>query len=340
MSEESLRRQSQQGSALIKASMINADHSAQQDQAHVTDPNESQEHTDHRDQLNVLLGQPKRDETPSPNDEMSESSITEEEASRSGEEALSILKASRDLDRSNQLYRSGAYEEAARGYQELVSGLGEEKVLANLGYALQSLNRHEEAAQAFESYLKVFMARHHAWKALCFSYYHLEDYENMTRCAREAIRWDIRHDTPDDYSWQQMATAHFLMRDYSTALKAARKASALNPENPFSRYYEACVIAAFVDGEPCDEPALLDEPPSYEEAAELLADALEVRPDLEEELRGEGYLDRVFPLLESVRALRRARVLEQEQESSESSESPEPSEASGDESSDTAQRTS
>ena len=283
MSEEKMSRLSHQGSALIKAS------------THLP-----------KDGSNHQITPPKNSEGINP-DTISEAS---EESSETGEEASGILQASRDLERYNRLYRSGAYEEAVEGYQLLINGLGEEKILANLGYALQSLERHQEAAEAFEAYLKVFMARHHAWKALCFSYYHLQDYENMTRCAREAIKWDIRLDTPDDYSWQQMATAHFLMQDYSTALKATRKASALNPHNPYSRYYEACIIATFVDGPPCDEPTLFEEPPSYEAAAELLTDALEIRPDLEDELRKEGYLDQVFPLLESIRTLRKARKQE------------------------------
>ena len=233
---------------------------------------------------------------------------------------LGLLRSTRELERCNQLYRSGSYEEAEAGYRALIQGPGEEKLLANLGYALQSQGRHREAAEAFESYLETFIARHHAWKALCFSYYHLADYENMTRCAREAIRWDIRYDTPDDYSWQQMATAHFLMGDYSTALKASRKASALNAENPFSRYYEACVIAALVEGATLDEPDLLSEPPTYAMAAELLADALEARPDLNDELLKEGYLDQVFPLLEEIYARReeeRAQALKERDEMSE-----------------------
>lgn len=233
---------------------------------------------------------------------------------------LGLLRSTRELERCNQLYRSGSYEEAEAGYRALIQGPGEEKLLANLGYALQSQGRHREAAEAFESYLETFIARHHAWKALCFSYYHLADYENMTRCAREAIRWDIRYDTPDDYSWQQMATAHFLMGDYSTALKASRKASALNAENPFSRYYEACIITALVEGATLDEPDLLSEPPTYAMAAELLADALEARPDLNDELLKEGYLDQVFPLLEEIyarRAEERAQALKERDETSE-----------------------
>ena len=178
--------------------------------------------------------------------------------------------------------------------------------MANVGYTLQALGRHQEAIQAFETYLQTFIARHHAWKAMCFSYYHLEDYEQMTRCAREAIRWDIRLDQHDDYSWQQMATAHFLMGDYSTALKAARKASALNPKNAFALYYEACVISALVEGASLDQEGLLEEEASYEQALVLLQQCLNCQPSLAEELRAEGYLDQVFMIFDQA-------VLEEEQ---------------------------
>ena len=215
-------------------------------------------------------------------------------------EPLELLKirASSELIRCNQLYHQGAYEEALSGYQALVEQLKDEKLLVNVGYTLQALGRHQEAVKAFEQYLETFIARHHAWKALCFSHYNLKDYENMTRCAREAIRWDIRLNTPDDYPWQQMATAHFLMGDHSTALKAARKASMLNEHNPFSRYYEACVLSAYAEGAELDEEGLLSEPPTYQMALDLLKEALEIRPSLRAELKSEGFLDRVFLLLE------------------------------------------
>ena len=212
---------------------------------------------------------------------------------------LMRIRASRELKRCNQLYHQSKFQEALSGYNRLVEELEDHKLLANVGYTLQALGRHLEAVEAFERYLETFIARHHAWKALCFSHYHLKDYENMTRCAREAIRWDIRLDTPDDYSWQQMATAHFLMGDYSTALKAARKASALNERNPYSRYYEACVISACVEGAAIDNEELFTEDPSYEGALELLKHALELRPELTDELKSEGYLDHVFSMLDA-----------------------------------------
>ena len=212
---------------------------------------------------------------------------------------LLTIKATKSLNHYNNLYQSGSYQEALDGYESLIRQLGDEKILANLGYALQALERHEEAILAFQKYLKIFIARNHAWKALCFSYYQLQDYENMTKCAREAIRWDIRLNTPDDYSWQQMATAHFLMQDYSTALKAARKATTLNKKNPFSLYYEACIISALVEGAELDQEGLLDDEPSYDKALELLNKALNIKPSLEQELREEGFLDEVFKLYDA-----------------------------------------
>ena len=222
-----------------------------------------------------------------------------QEASKVEGGELIRIRASSELTRCNQLYYQGIYEEALKGYQRLAEQLDDDKVFANIGYTLQALGRHQEAVAAFNRYLETFIARNHAWKALCFSYYHLKDYENMTRCAREAIQWDIRLNTLDDYSWQQMATAHFLMGDYSTALKAARKATALNEHNPYSKYYEACVITAYVEGAEIDATGLLTEEPSYERALELLSSALELRPDLKEELKKEGYLDAVFELYET-----------------------------------------
>ena len=107
MSEEKESRLSHQSSALIKAS---------------NHPSTNQ--INHQETTNTE--QPKSPEDINP-DTVSEVS---EEASETGEEALGILQASRDLERYNRLYRSGAFEEAAQGYQLLIKGLGEEKILA------------------------------------------------------------------------------------------------------------------------------------------------------------------------------------------------------------------
>ncbi len=220
-----------------------------------------------------------------------------EDQNPSSEVSVTRLVSGRELLRCNKLYHQGLFDEALKGYQTILEKLVDEKVQANIGYTLQALGRHQEATVAFHKYLELFIARNHAWKALCFSYYHLKDYENMTRCAREAIRWDIRLETPDDYPWQQMATAHFLMGDYSTALKAARKASTLNPKNPYAYYYEACIMNVCTE-KTFEEESLFEEEPSYEAALSLLKTSLKLRPNLEEELRREGFLDEVFSLLD------------------------------------------
>jgi tetratricopeptide (TPR) repeat protein len=236
---------------------------------------------DHEDHDSALHHQPKKEAIETPDDQ-----------------TLFRLRSARELDRCNQLYYKGEFEDALVGYKALIKGLDDDKLLANLGYTLQALGQHQEAIKAFEKYLDTFIARHHAWKAQCYSYYHLKDYENMTRCAREAIRWDIRLNLPDDYSWQQMATAHFLMQDYSTALKATRKATFLNPKNPYAYYYEACIITALAEGISLDEDGLLEQEPSYEASLELLKKCLEIRPSLSDELRAEGYLNEVFTRLD------------------------------------------
>lgn len=205
-----------------------------------------------------------------------------------------LAPSSRAVERLNALFTAGRYEEALEGYRALTTTLHGAPMHANAGYACQALGRHEEAAAHFEAYLEELPFRHHAWKALAYSSYELKDYERMTRAAREAIRWDIEKGTPDDYPWQQMATAHFLMGDLSTSLKAARKALQINTSNPFARYYESCVLYRVARGEALDDPALLPSGATEEEAARALAAALALRPALRADVEEEGH---VAPLL-------------------------------------------
>ena len=200
------------------------------------------------------------------------------------------MSDARGVERLNDLFYAGRHEEALEGYRALTVTPEGAPMHANAGYACQALGRHAEAAAHFEAYLEEFPFRHHAWKALAYSSYALKDYEGMTRAAREAIRWDIERGTPDDYPWQQMATAHFLMGDLSTSLKAARKAQQLNPSNAFARYYEACVLYKVARGEPLEEPALLPNGATEEEAARALAAALTLHPALRADVEEEGYV--------------------------------------------------
>ena len=191
--------------------------------------------------------------------------------------------------RYNLLFEQGRYEEALEGFIRLLSEPEGHPMHANVGYCLRALERYEEAVKHFEAYLEELPFKHHAWKALSYCFYQLKDYEGMTKSAREAIKWDIQKETPDDYPWQQLATAHFLLGDLSTSLKAARKARELNPRNAFAAYYEACVLYAVSEGAPFDEPQRLPEEPRAEALA-CLTRALELTPSLEADALSEGHV--------------------------------------------------
>ncbi|MBM4291040.1 MAG: hypothetical protein FJ138_05990 [Deltaproteobacteria bacterium] len=200
------------------------------------------------------------------------------------------MSDARAVEHLNALFHAGRHEEALAGYRALAATPLGGPMHANAGYACQALGRHEEAIAHFESYLAELPFRRHAWKAIAYSSYALKDYERMTRAAREAIRWDIERGAPDDYPWQQMATAHFLLGDLSTSLKAARKALQLNPANAFARYYESCVLYRVARGEALDEPALLPAGATEDDAARALAAALALRPALRADVEQEGHV--------------------------------------------------
>ena len=199
-------------------------------------------------------------------------------------------KRQQRLEVSNHLFRKGHYKDALEEYRELLTGLGGSPMHANVGYCYQALDQHKEAVEHFEKYVEEFPYRHHGWKSLSFSYYHLNDFENMSRCARESIKWDIQRNLPDDYSWQQMATAHFLLGDLSTALKASRKALEINPHNGFSLYYKACILYAVRQGADFDQPELITEPVTLETCADMLAEAIACTPSLLKDAEEEGHV--------------------------------------------------
>lgn len=194
------------------------------------------------------------------------------------------------VHRYNTLFERGRYQEALEGFLSLLGEPNGVTMHANVGYCYRALGEHQDAVRHFEAYLEEFPFRQHAWKAMSYCCYELKDYEGMTKSAREAIKWDIQKGTFDDYPWQQLATAHFLVNDLSTCLKAARKALGINPHNAFAAYYESCALFAIAQGAELDEPELLPERPTREEATLKLALALKLRPALEEDVLSEGHV--------------------------------------------------
>ena len=220
-------------------------------------------------------------------------------------EPIGPLPRSR-VERYNTLFQRGQYQEALEGFLGLLEESNGVTMHANIGYCYRALGEHQEAVKHFEAYLEEFPFRQHAWKAMTYCYYELKDYEGMTKSAREAIKWDIQKGTFDDYPWQQLATAHFLVDDLSTSLKASRKALGINPQNAFAAYYEACALFAISQGAELDEPSLLPERPAREEAVHKLALALKLRPTLAGDVLSEGHVSELLaeaqemiPLLDS-----------------------------------------
>ena len=195
--------------------------------------------------------------------------------------------------RYNLLFEQGRYEEALEGFLRLLDDPHGQPMHANVAYCYRALGQHEQAVRHFEAYLEELPFKQHAWKALAYSFYELKDYEGMTKSAREAIKWDVQKGVRDDYPWQQLATAHFLLGDLSTSLMAARKASELNPRNAFSLYYEACALYAISEGAELDEPSLIEGLEGLElraEATSRLAQSFKLKPELVEEAREEGHV--------------------------------------------------
>jgi tetratricopeptide (TPR) repeat protein len=212
-----------------------------------------------------------------------------------GEDAPPVSKNQYSLERANHHFYEQEYTEALSIYENLLTQTGGINMHANVGYCLQKLDRHEEAVKHFETFMTEFPYRHHIWKAMAYSYYTMKDYEMMSRCAREAIKWDIDRNTIDDYSWQQMATAHFLLNDLSTALKAARKSIAINPHNAFAHYYLACIYYRLWQGDYVDQSEkLLPSDVSKTLIIESVAEALALHPELLQDIRDEKLIDDIL----------------------------------------------
>jgi tetratricopeptide (TPR) repeat protein len=144
--------------------------------------------------------------------------------------------------RADEKFRQQDFEGAIAIYEDLVrrmqgSGpdaawLAERRfpLLANSAYALQQTGRHAEAVARIEQALAVKSAPH-LWKAACFSYGELERFDDMLRCAHQAIA--LLPD--DDFVWQQLGIASSSLHDAKGAIAAFRKSISLNPRNAYAQ---------------------------------------------------------------------------------------------------------
>ena len=198
---------------------------------------------------------------------------------------MTVLSSSQNqkrLNESNTLFHQGLYEEALDGFKSVLKSTEDLLMYANIGYCYQKLEKYELAYHAFQSFVTLWPFKTHAWKAMAYCSYEREAYQDMERCALMAIKWDrdLKKDD-DEYAWQQLTIAQFLLNKPKSALNSAWHTLALNPRNSYVKYYEACSL--------CHENTL-----DLEEAKIALLDAVSLEPSLWQEAHEEGHVDAIL----------------------------------------------
>jgi tetratricopeptide (TPR) repeat protein len=64
----------------------------------------------------------------------------------------------------------------------------------------------------------------------CYALWKAKAWDEMLRAAQVAVRADRR----SSYAWQQLAIAHYALKDHRKAVTAARKAIELDPKNVYA----------------------------------------------------------------------------------------------------------
>ena len=195
---------------------------------------------------------------------------------------LSFKENSKALRKSEGLFREEQYEQALEGFKAVLDASEDTLMYANIGYCYQRLEKYELAYQAFQDFVNEWPFKTHGWKAMAYCAYELESYQKMERCALIAIKWDrdLKEDD-DEYAWQQLTIAQFLLDKPTQCLNSAWHTLALNPANSYVKYYEACALC---------HPKTLDLP----EAKIALLDAVALTPELWKDAHEEGHVKAIL----------------------------------------------
>jgi ankyrin repeat protein len=169
------------------------------------------------------------------------------------------------------IYALGKYKEALAGYERLPP---EEanifEVNADSGYCLQQLGRHAEAVARFEAAVKQEPKRPNLFRALCYSYWALDDWTRMESSARRAIALQ----PADAYAWLQLGIAFLGAKQYARAEVPLRKSLTFDPGDATTHF--SLGEALWHTGQRCHESFVR---------------ALELNPSLAAELRDAEYAD-------------------------------------------------
>ncbi|MDT9179478.1 MAG: tetratricopeptide repeat protein [Limnospira sp. PMC 1238.20] len=152
-----------------------------------------------------------------------------------------------DLDRGNQLLRSGKPEEAVAAFQKAIA-LHPHFHWSHykLGESLGALGRWEEAVDAYKKAVKYNPDLYWAYHKLGETLNKLGCWEEAVRCFRKAIDFNPKavEPNPDLYwAYQKLGeTLHHLWR-FEEAVTAFRQAIAVNPTAKWSYFHLAEVLA-------------------------------------------------------------------------------------------------
>jgi tetratricopeptide (TPR) repeat protein len=195
---------------------------------------------------------------------------------------LSFKENKKNLHNSKTWFRDGLYEQALNGFKTVLESSDDSLMYANIGYCYQRLEQYELAYQSFNQFIDQWPFKTHAWKAMAYCAYELKAYQKMERCALIAIKWDRDLKKEDDeYAWQQLTIAQFLLNKPKGCLNSAWHTLALNPTNSYVKYYEACAL--------CHEETL-----DLDEATIALLDAVTLTPELWTDAQEEGHVDAIL----------------------------------------------
>ena len=195
---------------------------------------------------------------------------------------LSSNEHKKNLRESETLFREGQYEQALEGFKSVLESSQDSLMYANIGYCYQKLEKFELAYQTFKQFVDQWPFKTHGWKSMAYCAYELQAYGDMLHCALMAIKWDrdLKKDD-DEYAWQQLTIAQFLLNKPQACLNSAWHTLALNPQNSYVKYYEACAL--------CHQDTL-----DIDEAKVALLNAVALTPELWVDAHEEGHLDAIL----------------------------------------------
>lgn len=149
-----------------------------------------------------------------------------------------VLEAQRLYGRGNYQAALALFEWFPRSLRERIPAMA-----SSLGYCYQQTKRHADALRCFEAAVSLAPRMTHALTGLCYSAYELKQWPTMLGYAQRATKARPR----DSYAWQQLLLAQARLGNHEAAVKAGRRAIAVDPSNAHATAYLAVELRELDD---------------------------------------------------------------------------------------------